>query len=100
MNNVHRMGKCGEQWEECVCLDCLLKTCPSAWSCIKESCRHLEDEGQEIRSRVEQLLCPANTVLESTFIFRGNKKKSRHKIPSKTTVFNLKRNWTFENIRI
>ena len=37
-----------------VCPDGLLKTCPSAWSCIKESWRPLEDEGHEIRSRVEQ----------------------------------------------
>ena len=47
-------GKCGEQWEERLCPDGLLKTCPSAWSCIKESWRPLEDEGQEICSRVEQ----------------------------------------------
>jgi len=37
-----------------VCPDGLLKTCPSAWSCIKESWRPLEDEGHEIPSRVEQ----------------------------------------------
>jgi len=63
MENVESSGKS-------VCPDGLLKTCPSACSCIKESCRHVEDEGHVIRSRVEQqLLCPANTVLESTYIF-------------------------------
>ena len=45
--NVESSGKS-------VCPDGLLKTCPSAWSCIKESWRPLEDEGHEIRSRVEQ----------------------------------------------
>ena len=45
--NVESSGKS-------VCPDGLLKTCPSAWSCIKESWRHLEDEGHEIRSRVGQ----------------------------------------------
>ena len=53
MTNVQGMGNV-ESSGKSVCPDGLLKTCPSAWSCIKESWRHLEDEGHEIHSRVEQ----------------------------------------------
>jgi len=45
--NLERSGKR-------MCPDGLLKTCPSAWSFISKSWRHLEDDGHKIRSRVEQ----------------------------------------------
>jgi len=45
-------------------------------------------------------LCPANTVLDNISLRKMRKRKRKgHQIPSKTSVFKLKRERTGENIR-
>ena len=71
MNKEQGMGKCGEQWEERVSRR-PAENMSFSMVIIYVSWRHVEDEGHEICSRVEQrLLCTANTVLESTYICHG-----------------------------